>query len=411
MIVDSIYIYPVKSCQGMSLTEVEVVDTGFKFDRRWFVVSGLECGDPKVVAQYLGCQKLAAIAPEISRNPVTGQEVLTLCLSTDINKGSISVNIRNKPDPSRKVSSIFGNDAIVSFKGFKATEIEWEGSEVSLWLTSYLATGRSSDEIFHLVSFPPNYSRGLRLDPTFSPLNHIDDKAIMTETSQLLLHSISSLKAFNNSWNVTSELSREMNMNLFRPNIVISGAPPYAEDRWKVVRICSSNDSPQDSGLLLRTSMPAMRCSVTNIIQHGKQAGQRLPEVQTLKALKLLRKSLLSKKGREKGVFHSCMGIKLNMLKDESVLQKTRNPKVRGEKIIVRVGDDVTCLEKTPISLLSMNSLDEMRRHLLPNDWCKDSIFNEIRYYFEKLRRRSEVTVTLTRLYFFIISISIFCCT
>ena len=34
----SLHVYPIKSCGGIALTDVMVIETGFEFDRAWMVV-------------------------------------------------------------------------------------------------------------------------------------------------------------------------------------------------------------------------------------------------------------------------------------------------------------------------------------------------------------------------------------
>src|SRR6185436_1569327 len=47
-------------------------------------------------------------------------------------------------------------------------------------------------------------------------------------------------------------------MNRFRPNLVVAGAAPYAEDGWKDVRV---------GGAVLRAAKPCGRCQVTTTDQ------------------------------------------------------------------------------------------------------------------------------------------------
>lgn len=79
-------------------------------------------------------------------------------------------------------------------------------------------------------------------------------------------------------------LGRELPMDRFRPNLVVEGAEPFAEDNWERVRI---------GGTVFRATKPCARCVVTTIDQRTgisevkeplrtlasyRRAGQVLPE-------------------------------------------------------------------------------------------------------------------------------------
>jgi uncharacterized protein YcbX len=68
----------------------------------------------------------------------------------------------------------------------------------------------------------------------------------------VLLTSLASLGALN------AQLDRPVRINRFRGNIVVTGAAPWAEDFWGVVRI---------GGVRLRVAKPCERCIVTTIEQ------------------------------------------------------------------------------------------------------------------------------------------------
>ena len=55
-------------------------------------------------------------------------------------------------------------------------------------------------------------------------------------------------------------------MNRFRPNLVVTGAPPHAEDGWRTIAI---------GGLTLELVKPCARCTVPTTDQ---ETGERGPE-------------------------------------------------------------------------------------------------------------------------------------
>ena len=55
-------------------------------------------------------------------------------------------------------------------------------------------------------------------------------------------------------------------MNRFRPNVVVAGAPPWAEDRWRRIRVGS---------VTFRVAKPGGRCQVTTIDQATAERGRQ----------------------------------------------------------------------------------------------------------------------------------------
>ena len=56
-----------------------------------------------------------------------------------------------------------------------------------------------------------------------------------------------------------------MTMTRFRPNLVVQGCAPYAEDQWKRIRIGS---------MTFRVTKPCSRCVITTIHPETLEKGQ-----------------------------------------------------------------------------------------------------------------------------------------
>jgi hypothetical protein len=54
-------------------------------------------------------------------------------------------------------------------------------------------------------------------------------------------------------------------MNRFRPNLVVRGCEPYAEDRWSLVRV---------GAVAFRAAEPCPRCAVTTVDQRTGARGK-----------------------------------------------------------------------------------------------------------------------------------------
>ncbi|MDX1657088.1 MAG: MOSC domain-containing protein, partial [Candidatus Competibacteraceae bacterium] len=137
------------------------------------------------------------------------------------------------------------------------------------------------------------------VDPHF---DHWDSEVIFADGFPLLLISQSSLEDLN------ARLDRALPMERFRPNIVVSGCQPYAEDDWKMVRL---------GEILVHPVKPCARCAITTVDQQrGEVAGK-----EPLRTLAGYRR-----------------GDKAKVLFGQNLIHKTKV----GE---LRVGDPVVVLE------------------------------------------------------------------
>jgi uncharacterized protein YcbX len=196
-----IWRYPVKSCRGERLTEAAVEPWGLAGDRRWMIV-------------------------DRKGKQVTGREHPALVLVTPrVEGGKITFATRGRPEVTVPVPSGAG---LVP---------------VSVWESDLLATqadDAASDWLSGIVGQP------VRLvyldDPTRRPTNpkysRDSDRVSFADGYPLLLTSEESLAAVN-GWIAEGKRAAEgpVPMRRFRPSVVVSGAPAWAEDGWRRLRI------------------------------------------------------------------------------------------------------------------------------------------------------------------------------
>ena len=163
------------------------------------------------------------------------------------------------------------------------------GDQVAHWFSEYL--GMSC----RLVYMPDSAQRPV--DPNFAPAGSIVSFA---DAFPLHLISSASLDDFN------THLSRPVGVQRFRANIVIEGAPAWAEDGWRRLRI---------GDIECEVAKACARCVVPSI---DLDSGQLEPEVT---------KTLFRQRRREDNQFY--FGINLVH---------------RGEGVL-RIGDKVEVLE------------------------------------------------------------------
>ena len=95
---------------------------------------------------------------------------------------------------------------------------------------------------------PDDFTR--RVNPEYA---RPDDRVSFADGYPVLLASESSLADLN------ERLAVPVPMNRFRPNIVIAGAEPFAEDGWRTLTT--------ESGVTFRVAKPCARCAIPTVDQ------------------------------------------------------------------------------------------------------------------------------------------------
>jgi uncharacterized protein YcbX len=118
---------------------------------------------------------------------------------------------------------------------------------ISRWFSEHL--GKSC----RLVFFPEENPRPLEKD--FWPN---DDQVSLADAYPLLLIGKESLADLN------SKLASPIGMNRFRPNLVVSGSQPFAEDSWAEFRIADNR---------FKAVKPCARCVLTTVNPETAETG------------------------------------------------------------------------------------------------------------------------------------------
>lgn len=217
IILTQIHIYPVKSLKGIMLESATVEHRGLQYDRRWMVVNA----DGQFVTQR-ELPRMALITPAIEKG------ILTL---TAPDMPPISVPLEMPPGLPTVLVRVWRSEC-------QACDA---GDEARAWLSDYLKTR------CRLVYMPQATRR--EVDSKYRAGEGIVSFA---DGFPLLLTGQASLDDLN------SRLQKPVPMDRFRPNIVVSGALPYAEDRWKLARI---------GEIGFHFVKPCARCVITTIDQ------------------------------------------------------------------------------------------------------------------------------------------------
>jgi uncharacterized protein YcbX len=213
MHVSAIFLYPVKSCRGMAVKQAEVVERGLACDRRWMLVDSegtfltqRELPQLALVTTELAGETLRLGAPGVE--PIS----VPLCISAG-----------------RRVS--------IRVWRFRGEALEHEPA--AAWLSSVV--GRPT----RLVYMPDDVRR-----PVSPERARPGDVVSFADGYPLLLVGQASLDELN------TRLEAPVGVERFRPNLVVAGATPHAEDSWLRLAVGS---------VPCRVAKLCDRCAVVNV--------------------------------------------------------------------------------------------------------------------------------------------------
>jgi len=220
--VSELYVYPVKSCRGIQVERAEIVRRGFARDRRWMVVDS-------------------------SGRFLTQRETPELCLvGTRLSADGIELSHPNQSPFELPSELEEGPELEVSVWSHRGRAVKSEAG--SRWLRG--AIGRECA----LVYMPDRHER--QVNPERA---RPGDVVSFADGYPFLLISEASLAALN------SRVGEQLSMRRFRPNIVVSGAEPFAEDTWSELEL---------GGIGFRGVKPCDRCVVTTLDPDSGAAGR-----------------------------------------------------------------------------------------------------------------------------------------
>jgi uncharacterized protein YcbX len=233
----ALYVYPVKSCAALAPPSARVEPRGLADDRRWLVV------DPKgafVTGRAHSRMPLIRATPIADGLRLEAPDMPTLDIA------------RPDADARRRSVTVWKStvDAPVA------------AGEAGAWLSRFLGTDLS------LVYMDDAAHRGV--NPEYGQPG--DEVSFADGYPQLLISS-AALDALN------ARLSAPVEMLRFRPNLVVAGTTPHAEDEWKRIRV---GDVEFD------VVKPCTRCIFTTV---DPQRGERDANGEPLKTLTTYRRS------------------------------------------------------------------------------------------------------------------------
>jgi uncharacterized protein YcbX len=225
MVLSEIWIYPVKSLAGIRLTEAQVQEKGLQYDRRWMIVD--QFGRFLTQREFPNMAMLEVAVLENS-----------LLISNKLKPGE-NISVPFKPVTAEVMVVTVWDDEV---------EALTVSDEVDAWLSEQL------EMVVKLVMMPETTER--KADPRYAKNN---ENVSFADGFPFLLISQASLDDLN------ARLEEPIVMKRFRPNFVVTGTKPFAEDTWKSIQI---------GALSFDIVKPCARCVLTTIDPETAEKGK-----------------------------------------------------------------------------------------------------------------------------------------
>jgi len=226
-VVRELYVYPFKSARAVPKQQVRLGVTGFEWDRHWMATNR----DGVFMSQRTQ-PKLARIVPEI------GEDSLTL-RAPDLEPLVLPL----RPAGDSRSARVW-NDSVTALD---------QGDTASVWLSKALG------EEARLLRIAPVLDRHASAEYAGAnppPVTFVDG-------FPLLVVNLASLDALN------ARMPEPVPLERFRPNVVLEGLEPFAEDRIHAIQI---------GPVTLRLVKPCTRCVITATDQRtGEPSTNPLP--------------------------------------------------------------------------------------------------------------------------------------
>ncbi len=209
-----IFLYPVKSLAGISVEQWSVNHTGLLYDRHWMLVDQDNA--------FLSQRRLPRMA----------------LIHTALTESSLIISAPGMTDLVIGLTEWCGETLSVQI-WHDVCVAHVVSSKADQWFSDFLNCS------CRFVYQPATEIRVV--DPSYA---NVTDQTSFSDGFPFLIISENSLTALN------AQLSVELSIERFRPNLVISGCPAHAEDRWREISI---------NNIQFRLPKPCSRCVVPGI--------------------------------------------------------------------------------------------------------------------------------------------------
>jgi uncharacterized protein len=231
-VVSALYVYPIKSCRGVRVTQWPIVERGFEADRRWMIVTA-------------------------SGRFLSQREVPRLTLVTTAFDGD-ALHVQAPELPTLILPRHYEADATRVVQIWRDQSVGCVHPEGSAWFSMFLGAPHE------LVYMPDAEHRQVNPDRA-----RVGDIVSFADGYPFLLISEASLADLNR------RLADPIPMERFRPNIVVSGVEAFAEDDFEHVQL---------GPISFRAVKRCDRCSITTVdLETGKTSREPLRTLATFR--------------------------------------------------------------------------------------------------------------------------------
>lgn len=220
--VESVHVYPVKSCAGTSPREAELVETGFDLDRAWMVV---DAGGVFVTQREM--PRMALVQPTLKNDELVLRAPGMLALHVAIDRVEAACEVTVWDDR------------------FSAFDM---GPLCAQWFTDFLG------KPLRLARFDPEHRRLASRQWTGA----IEAETSFQDGYPLLVASAASLAEVNRRLVAAGEAP--VAMARFRPNVVLAGLQAHDEDHLDEIVF----DAPGGT-VRLKLVKPCARCPIPDV--------------------------------------------------------------------------------------------------------------------------------------------------
>ena len=229
-----LWVYPVKSCAGISVLASALTETGLEWDRAWMVT---DAQGRAITQRQLPAMALITTRIRLSDIQLKAPGMLGLHLSMNEVEAPMSVQVWGDTVPAYDM-----------------------GALASQWLGDFLGQTPRGQQLlsqrgpFHLVRFDPDHARvsDTAWTGNATALNQFSDGF------PLLVVSEASLAELNRRLSASGHAA--VGMERFRPNLVLSGLQAHEEDHLRSLRIDVGGRS-----VTLQLVKPCGRCSIPDV--------------------------------------------------------------------------------------------------------------------------------------------------
>jgi uncharacterized protein YcbX len=215
--IEALFVHPIKSCAAVAVDEARVTARGLEHDRRWMVTDG----DGRFLTQR-SLPEMALVRVAI------GADRLVVA-----HEGMPRLPLPLVHDAGARVEVEVWDDRVLAVRH----------EEGSIWFSRALGSA------VQLVCMPDDTRRAVAPEHARE-----GDIVSFADGFPLLIVNRASLVALGDA--LGGDGGAAVDVRRFRPNVVVSGAPAWAEDSWRALAV---------GALRLRTPKACARCTIPGV--------------------------------------------------------------------------------------------------------------------------------------------------